>query len=174
MNKKIFLFFFLLLFLITGCTSKDPDKGVVTIKKPIENTVVGDSFKVLDNAEICTKDGKPIIRKFATTWCPHCKWIKQTYTDVINEYVAQDKIVAYLWNFDIGDDALTVKKELVVPSFEKGIHQKFNPKSSIPTFVFGCKYVRIGNAFEQQNDLAAEAAEFRAIIDRLLEEVENE
>ena len=174
MEKKVFLFFFLLLFVISACTSKALERKVVTINKPSEFTEVGSSFKVVKDAKICTQDGKPIIREFATTWCPHCKWIKQTYTGVINEYVAQDKIIAHLWNIDIGDDDLTVKKELVVPSVEKAIHKKFNPKSSIPTFVFGCKYVRIGNAFEQQDNLAAEAKEFRAIIDKLVEEVENE
>ena len=46
--------------------------------------------------------------------------------------------------------------------------KKYNPKGSIPTFVFGCKYVRVGNGYERDDDLASEAAEFRAVIEDLI------
>jgi len=53
---------------------------------------------------------------------------------------------------------------------EQAIYNKFNPKGSVPTFVFGCKYFRVGNAYEAQDNLEAEETEFRSVIDKLLEE----
>ena len=50
------------------------------------------------------------------------------------------------------------------------IFKEFNPQGSIPTFVFGCKYYRVGNGYEQQDDKAAEEAEFRAVFDELVKE----
>jgi len=167
--KKAFLFFFLLLFFISACNSKTNEKTIITIDNTKANP--GSSFLVMNGAEICTENGKPIIRKFATTWCPHCKWIKETYEEVLNDY--EGEIVAYLWELDTGDNALTPEVETAVPRIEKAILTKFNPKNSIPTFIFGCKYYRIGNAFEEQNNLAAEKAEFEAIIEKLLKETKE-
>ena len=121
---------------------------------------------------ICKKDGKPIIRLFSTTWCPHCQWIKETFDKVAKEYVQNKKIVAYHWELDQGqeDDALTPIKEGSVPQAEMDIFQEFNPYGSIPTFVFGCRYYRIGNAYAREGDagLSKEEKEFRDLIEKLL------
>ncbi len=122
-------------------------------------------------AEVCSQDGKPIIRLFSTTWCPHCQWIGETFNKVAAEYVAAGKIIAYHWELDTGDDALTETVETAVPQSEGAIYTKFNPRQSIPTFVFGCKYFRIGNGYEAQQDLASEEKEFRALFDKLITEV---
>ena len=171
-TKSFFLFFFLVLLLITSCTSSQKEQKVITIEKEV-NKNPGSSFLVKEDAEVCTHDGKPIIRKFATTWCPHCKWVKGIYTKVVNEYVEQDKIIAYLWNLDKNDDALTTKKETTIPATEHTIHKEFNEQQGIPTFVFGCKYYRIGNAFEKENNVAAEEAEFRAVIEKVLADIKQ-
>jgi parvulin-like peptidyl-prolyl isomerase len=118
--------------------------------------------------ELCTEDGKPIIRLFSTTTCPHCKWIKGTFDSVAKEYVEQGKIVAYHWELDTKDDTLTEEAENDVPVNELALFQKYDPQGGVPAFVFGCKYVRIGNAYEAQNDLAAEEAEFRNLIEELI------
>jgi len=120
--------------------------------------------------EICTEDGKPIIRLFSTTWCPHCSWIIDTYDSVVKEYVDAGKIVAYHWEIDIGDDTLTEEVETEVPAEELAIYRAANERGSIPTYVFGCKYARIGNGYERQGDdgLILEDAEFRALIDELV------
>ena len=172
MNKKTFFFLFLLLFVISSCTGKATEKKVITINKEVVKQQVGSTFLTKEDATICTKDGKPIIRKFATTWCPHCSWIKESYLKVLNEY--DDKIVGRLWYMDTGDNAVTKNVELTVPLTEKNIFSSFNERNSIPTFIFGCKYYRIGNAFKKENNLAAEEAEFRFIIDKVLKEAKNE
>ncbi|MBW2999831.1 peptidylprolyl isomerase, partial [Candidatus Woesearchaeota archaeon] len=118
--------------------------------------------------EICTEDGKPVVRLFSTTTCPHCKWIKGTFDSVAKEYVELGEIVAYHWELDTKDDTLTEEAENDVPPNELALFQKYDPQGGVPAFVFGCKYVRIGNGYEMQNDLAAEEAEFRNLIGELI------
>lgn len=122
------------------------------------------------NGDTCREDGKPVIRMFSTTWCPHCIWIADTFDDVVQMYVDDGLIVAHHWELDTGDDTLTIQVEQAVPDEEIAIFQEFNPQESIPTFVFGCKYYRIGTAYEQEDDLESEADEFIAVIDALLNE----
>ena len=70
--------------------------------------------------EIELIDGKPVIRMFSTTWCPHCKWSGPVFEKVAQEYVDAGKIVAYHWELDINDDILTPEAEGEVPSTEGG------------------------------------------------------
>lgn len=115
---------------------------------------------------ICTENGKPIIRMFSTTWCPHCAWIKDTYREVVQEYAERGDIVAYLWEVDTQEEALSGIAN--IPDTEMALFQKYNPRGGVPTFVFGCAYVREGNGYEHQDDLNAERTEFRKIIDMLI------
>ena len=153
--------------LLISCSPKEDTPGRVEISGT--NTEKS-TFKSTGD-EICTQDGKPIIREFSTTWCPHCKWIKDTYAKVVKEYEGQ--IIAYQWDIDKNDDALTEGLESYIPEEELEIFKKYNPKGSIPTFVFGCKYVRVGNGYESQGDLEAEEAEFRKIIEELIAQQNN-
>ncbi len=126
------------------------------------------------NDQIETIDGKPVIRLFSTTWCPHCQWIKETFDATVKPYVDSGKIVARHWELDIQDDTLTAAVEGSVPKEEQDVFAKFSPGTSIPAFVFGGKYYRIGNGYETQKDLAAEKAEFTAVIEALLKEMEEQ
>ena len=127
----------------------------------------------IGQGEIQYENGKPVIRLFSTTWCPHCTWIKDTFDNIIKEYVQTGQIVAYHWDLDTGDNTLTDEIETNVPQSELAVFQTFNPRGSIPTFVFGNKYWRIGNGYEGQNDLIAEEAEFRRIIEKLVQNEES-
>jgi hypothetical protein len=116
-----------------------------------------------------TIDGKPVIRLFATTWCPHSTFVKGPYEKVCREYVAAGKIVAHLWELDLGDDVLTPAPEGTVPAAEEAVFERFNPAYSVPTLVFGGKYYRIGSGYEgQANGQALEEAEFRAVIEEVI------
>jgi len=125
------------------------------------------TFSVTDN-DICEQDGKPVIRMLSTTWCPHCNWIKSTFDKVVKEYADSGKIVAYHWQLDSEDNTLTDGIESKVPKSEIEIFNQFNPRNSVPTFIFGCKYYRIGNGYEENNDLASEEREFMNIIEILI------
>jgi protein-disulfide isomerase len=123
---------------------------------------------IIGNGTPCTEDGKPVIRMFSTTWCPHCQWAGPDFDAVAQEYAG--RIVARHWQVDTKDDALTAANETSVPDSELAMYEQFNPEGSIPTFVFGCKYYRVGTGYEQQNDHDAERAELRQVIDTLLNE----
>lgn len=126
------------------------------------------------NAQICREDGKPVVYLFSTEWCPHCQWIKNTFDETVQKYINEGKVKAYHWELadanrqPLNDNILTAEKESQVPADALAVYQEFNPQGSIPTFVFGCKYYRVGNGYEAQNDLAAEKAEFEALIKDLI------
>ena len=164
---------FILLCLLLGCSgSGNGPTGSFntdnTSTDPSNNEPSGIMSFESVSGDICREDGKPIIRLFSTTWCPHCQWIADTFDDVVQMYVDDGLIVAHHWELDIGDDTLTSQVEQAVPDDEIAVFLEFNPQESIPTFVFGCKYYRIGTAYERENDLDSEAAEFKAVIEALL------
>jgi thiol-disulfide isomerase/thioredoxin len=177
----------ILVVLISGCltnTTKPGNKNLNTLKnydnltENLNNELNGTDSETKEIAEIktfsfregniCLENSKPVIRLFSTTWCPHCIWIKDTFDSVVKEYVDAGKITAYHWELDTGDNTLTPEVETVVPGSELAVYREFNPKGSIPTFVFGCKYSRVGNGFESSKDLVSEEKEFKAVIETLL------
>jgi thiol-disulfide isomerase/thioredoxin len=119
---------------------------------------------------LCKENGKPVVTLYSTTWCPHCQWIQATFDKVVSDAVKQGKIVAYHWQLDTGDNTLTKAVETSVPASEEAIYNEFNPNGSIPTFVFGCRYYRIGNGYEQEGDAgkAKEEQEFKDLINKML------
>ncbi len=127
------------------------------------------TFEPVDG-DICREDGKPVIRMFSTTGCSHCQWVADTYDAIVKMYVEEGLIVAHHWEMDTGDDILTSLVEGGVPDTEMAVYNEFNPQNLFPTFVFGCRYVRIGTGHEQGDGLEAEAAEFMAVIEALLDE----
>ena len=155
----------------TADTTTDTTTIDTTTTDTTTTTQSTSTFTEKADAEICTEDGKPVVYLFTTTWCPHCTWIKDTFDSTVLEYVESGEIVAHHWEIDTGDDTLTEEVETEVPQEDLAVYQEFNPRGSIPTFVFGCKYSRIGNGYESAKDLAAEEAEFKQVIETLLEEV---
>ena len=140
-----------------------PGPATVAVENPSIKT-----FQAKKDAVILKEEGNPVIFLFSTTWCPHCQWISQTFDKVVKEYVNSGKIKAYHFEVDTGDNTLTAEKETQVPKNYLEVYKEFNPGGSIPTFVFGAKYFRVGNGYEQQKDLVSEEAEFKAVIDDLL------
>lgn len=150
---------------ITGGTVVEQPEQQIQQTAPQTIGVLGTFGEV--SGDVFKEDGKPVIMLFSTTWCPHCTWVKDTFDKVASEYIAQGKINAYHWQIDTGDNTLTTEVETKVPDEYMQIYQTFNPGGSIPTFVFGGKYFRIGTGYERENDLVKEEAEFRQIIDKL-------
>jgi thiol-disulfide isomerase/thioredoxin len=176
-KMKILVCFILVLF-FSGCSGSDDSSknsnnpGDTTIDPyEIEPSSIQTFSSVPESDEVCTEDGKPVIRLFSTTWCSHCQWIGSTFDAVVKMYVDEGLIVAHHWETDTGDDTLTGQVEEAVPDSEMAIFHNINQQGSIPTFVFGCKYYRIGNGYEQGDDLESEAAEFKAVIEALISSV---
>jgi thiol-disulfide isomerase/thioredoxin len=119
--------------------------------------------------EICLEDGKPVIRMFSTTTCPHCSWVKDTFDSVVKEYADKGLIVARHWELNIRDDTLTPRREGVVPNEDLMEFSRIS-NGGVPAFSMGCRYLRLGTGHESTGGLEAEADEFRAVIDKLISE----
>ncbi len=165
MKKALILLLILLILILPACKPKEETPGRINIQKEV---IPGTRTFKETGDPICVENNKPLIAEFSTTWCPHCKWIKETFQETVKEY--EGEIAAYQWDIDINDNALTEEKESNVPLEHMAVYQNYNPKGSIPTFVFGCKYLRIGNGYESQDNLAAEKQEFKEIIEELIKE----
>lgn len=175
--KMRILVCFILFFSFIGCSESDnssknsnsPDDATIDPYE-IEPSSIQTFLSVPGSDGACTEDGKPVIRLYSTTWCSHCQWIGPTFDAVVKMYVDEGLIVAHHWEVNTGDDTLTDQVEKDVPDSEMAIFEDINPRGSIPTFVFGCRYYRIGNGYEQADDLESEAAEFEAVIEALINE----
>ncbi|MEM5772503.1 MAG: hypothetical protein QXO19_01120 [Candidatus Aenigmatarchaeota archaeon] len=159
------------LFVFGTCDPQHPENCPFSANETciINETSKIKSFKIF-SGPICTENGKPIIRMFSTSFCPHCTWAGPAFDKIAKEYVDKGLIVAYHWDLDTKDNLLTLTKEGDIPNSEIEIYKKFNPEYTVPTYIFGCRYYRIGNAFERENNLTAEEEEFRAVIEEILKE----
>jgi thiol-disulfide isomerase/thioredoxin len=166
--RFVFLSLFLLL-LVAGCLGSSPAEYTFRDTTDIAPAQIR-SFQSIPDAEVCLEDGKPLILSFSTTTCPHCRWINDTYNGVMKEYLDKGLITARHWKADIGDEQFSEERESAVFERDVAVFEQFNPDFSVPTYVFGCKYYRIGNAYELEDDLDAEAGEFKAVIEQLLAE----
>lgn len=148
-------------------TQAEGSAGDTTAQDTNTPTVLGEFQTFTEyESEICKEDGKPIVYLFSTTWCPHCTWIKDTFDNWAK--ANSDKISAYHWELDTNDNTLTSEAETEVPAEHNSVYEKFNPNGSIPTFVFGCRYGRVGNGFESEDDPEKEKAAFDAILKEII------
>jgi thiol-disulfide isomerase/thioredoxin len=148
-----------------GCSVSEEVEEITQTEGQLQAGVTEGTFTTTGDA-LCTENGKPIVMLFSTTWCPHCKWIKDTFDNTVKSY--GDSIAAYHWELDSGDNTLTDSAETQVPQDLAAYYQKYNPEGYVPLFVFGCEYARIGNGFEKESNLTAEENEFRRMIDMLI------
>ncbi len=140
------------------------------------STEQGNPFLEIPDAEICkTSDGKPIVRLFSTTWCMHCNWVKTPFHEAIQPYIDNGDIKVYHWQLDENDNELTDDIEDEIPDTELAIYKEFNPQGTIPTFVFGCKYFRVGSGHEydgENGDPELEKEEYELLIEHILSETQ--
>lgn len=149
--------------LLTGVFGLRTTGGVSGISTPVQ----GSSFLNTGDKIITDSEGNPYVILFSTTWCSHCVWIKDTF-DILAQEDFASKVNIQHWELDTGDNTITPEIETQVPKEILGIYEKYNPQGSIPTFVFGGKYFRVGNGYERQGDLNAELEDFRFVIGKLL------
>jgi len=112
--------------------------------------------------ELCTKGDLPIIRVYTSSSCIKC----QNSLNVLADAVDDMEVILYAWELDTGDNLMTEELEESMPKEEFDILLRYNEKAAVPSYVFGCKYVRIGNLFEDF-DAESEYQEFRGILERL-------
>ena len=175
---KIFSYFCLSLVMIIGLMtvvasgggggggSDTPDDTI----DPYEITPSSITTFDYNGGDICMEDGKPVIRMFSSPTCPHCTWAADAFDPVAKMYVNEGAIVAHHWDLITGDDLLTSVVETEIPDSEMAIYNTYSG-GYVPTFVFGCTYSRVGTGFESTDDLEAEATEYMAVIEELLDSV---
>ncbi len=132
------------------------------------------TFILTEGESICEIDGKPIIRMYSTVRCPHCPWMNKIFDQIAKEYVERNLVEARHWLYTADgtwDNVLTNEVEEEIPSEELEVFYRFDPNGTLPLFVFGCKYYRIGTGNEAINDMVIEEKEIRSVIDKLIEEV---
>ena len=124
--------------------------------------------------DICTNNkGLPIVILFSKPGCSHCKWIGETFDTVVMEYVKKGLVEAHHYDIETNDDLLTPELETEIPLKHLKIKDQSGLGGPVPYFNFGCRYDRIGNGYQAQDDLFAEEMEMRSVIDALLAEIEE-
>jgi len=164
--KKSTLGFYLIVFVIVAIIIYF---FIISGNENNKTRVAGSTFYDTGDEIIKDNSGRPYVLLFSTTWCPHCQWISETFDSLANESFAS-QINLQHWQLDTGDNTLTpLITETEIPLSMLNILKKYNPEGSIPTFIFGGRYIRIGTGYESQNDLNAEMEDFKFIIGKLLE-----
>lgn len=135
--------------------------------EPITNLEIN-TFELKKDAQICREDGRPVVYLFTASSCPHCEWIGETFNQTVSVWQKNGQIKAYNFDVETGDDLLTEEIETELPASAISVLNEFEPQGYIPVFVFGCKYFRVGNGYEQEGSLANEIKEFTAVIKEII------
>jgi thiol-disulfide isomerase/thioredoxin len=155
----------------SGCADSPVFGGSYTITGTRGPAAVGSYDAMSSDGPVESVDGKPVIRLFGTTWCPHSAYLGDMFDRVAREYVAAGKVVAFHWQLDTGDDVMTAPVETAVPDSEWAVFDAFSLTGSVPAIVVGGKYYRVGSAYESfGNGLALEEQDLRAAIEEVIRE----
>jgi|GEM_PF-5717392 len=125
------------------------------------------SFKRVDGP-ICTSYGKPIITMFGQTTCPYCNSIKEVYLAALQPYIDNGTIVAKIWELDIKTNILNESDFNY--NYDYAMYFQKYSYEKVPFFNFGCRYIRLGIAFDTADK---EQKEFKAVIENLLFQLNN-
>ncbi len=107
--------------------------------------------------DLCN-EGKPVVRLYTASWCKVC----DDSGKIFENLVADERIEAFHWSLDTGDDLLTAERENGVPKEEIALFKKYSPDNLVPAVVIGCRYKRIGSFGIEEED------EFKAILKTLV------
>jgi foldase protein PrsA len=120
------------------------NKSVIKIigeEKPVQETqeMGANEFKETSD-EVCKEGGKPVIRRYIAAECEACRNVEPAFK-------------AALFGYDVALKEIELDKAVKegLPKSELDILKKYNPKGAVPAYIFGCKYYRIGNAYESLN-----------------------
>jgi len=118
---------------------------------------------------VCTYNGKPIIRFYSSSTCPHCNWVEDPLYQALKPYIDNELIILQHWDVNSQDNLLTLERETKIPARDQEGYKEY-AEGRVPFFDFGCTYVRIGNVYEtESNGYNKEIEAFKAITEKLLE-----
>ncbi len=110
---------------------------------------------------VCMKDEKPIVRLFSTTNCEKCNEISGVFDSLSKEFSQID--IAH-WQLNTGDNTITEDAEEGITKSDLELFKKYSPENKVPTLVFGCKYTKIGNV----GDINEEKESYKIVITEIL------
>lgn len=120
--------------------------------------------------DVCTnEDGLPMIFLFSSSTCAHCEWVGEVFDLIAKYYTVVGSIEAHHYDIHTGDDLLTEEVETQIPPAHLQLMKQGDPKELVPYFNFSCKYERVGNGYEKEDDIEAEGAEIRKVIETLIQ-----
>jgi hypothetical protein len=144
----------------------------VTTTQPTTTTINTPIETFIDTGgEACRINGKPIIRMYGKRACHNCEWSGPIFDRVASEYAGKGLIIAHHWLLDRNDDTLTDTDEGGIPEAEYDIFfsDDNNTLKTVPYFNFGCRFTRVGNGYQVRDMPDKEEAEYRAVMEKLLE-----
>lgn len=129
------------------------------------------TFEQVDNNICLGADEKPVVILYSVSWQDASQFGTDAFEQALIGY--EDTLEAHMWEVDTDDDLLTEEVETEMTEQHKTLFKRFNPGSSVPAYLIGCKYFRIGNGYWEEKDSASEILELQAIFDEILFEVDN-
>lgn len=131
------------------------------------------NFLIDDDSRVCFDGPRIIIRMYGNTTCEECIWVKSIYDKVAREYQSYGEVTPIRWELDTQDNALTKPNETEIPSSEIRLLKKYTENETIPTFILGCKYIRVGSGHYETRDAKAEEQDMRNAIRELVSYVDR-
>jgi foldase protein PrsA len=95
--------------------------------------------------EICMENNVPLVRIYVSSSCVACKDIESSFIDLVDSYNVNAKVI----ELDTGDDLITMDIESKLSKTDYELLKKYDSKGAVPSYIIGCKYVRIGNAYKE-------------------------
>jgi len=164
--------------LVSDDVEKDDPNDSIDIEDSEYETF--NTFNYDPDATILTEDGKISVALISTSSCPHCLWIKETFDNWAKEN--SDKYTIHHWEWSYNDDGSSTLLDTITGTVLDDLPTNYTTLYStysggyVPTFIFGGKYFRVGNAFESNSDVSKEEALQKEIEEYIsvLEKIESE
>jgi thiol-disulfide isomerase/thioredoxin len=108
-------------------------------------TITRGNFTQVNDASVCTENGKPIVYFFGSSTCPHCQWEKPVIEAVAKSF---GNAISFHENID--------------SSADQAVFTIYDSSGAVPAVVLGCKYYRVGSG--EGSGSAVETADLTKLI----------
>ncbi|MBN1373737.1 thioredoxin family protein [Candidatus Dojkabacteria bacterium] len=136
---------------VKGAETTTDNTNNETVTYPTIESSSTNKPMVNESAAVCYEDGKPVVLLFSTSSCPHCTWIKETFDNWARDNSNKYAVHHYEYSYDNQGNATVIDtisgQTVEIPSEYETLYVNYSG-GYVPTFIFGCKYFRIGNGFE--------------------------
>ncbi|MBN1386556.1 peptidylprolyl isomerase [Candidatus Woesearchaeota archaeon] len=131
------------------------------------------TFQQVDPSVCTDEDNRTIVRLYTVSYQEASQFAEAAFRQALERFDRSGELSAYVWQVDTNDDVMTPELESAIPQEELDLFRKYNPGNSVPAYLIGCKYLRIGNGHWENKDMASETLEIEAMFDEIIFELEN-